>query len=104
MAAAWTGDHLRVCGADLPVSLLLSNEAGSPPRVRSRLKEVLDAVDYLRITSACAEQTDWQKKLNNSMGDHLRVCGADYVGGGVEVPIHGSPPRVRSRQLYFTVF
>ena len=32
----WTGDHLRVCGADDGTSLGMLPRPGSPPRVRSR--------------------------------------------------------------------
>ena len=52
-----SGDHLRVCGADLDETGRDRTAEGSPPRVRSRLPSgALDA-RHGGITSACAEQT-----------------------------------------------
>ena len=50
-------DHLRVCGADLVVSLVGDEVVGSPPRVRSRLVPQQRIRVPAGITSACAEQT-----------------------------------------------
>ena len=50
-------DHLRVCGADYDPFAPRELDAGSPPRVRSRL-DAEDLIEHaFRITSACAEQT-----------------------------------------------
>ena len=76
---------------------MISATLGSPPRVRSRLPSRVGGFSYLGITSACAEQTTTYGMTNSSVGDHLRVCGAD---GGYKDPVSvkkGSPPRVRSR-------
>ena len=93
------GDHLRVCGADLSRFAGLRSQTGSPPRVRSRLGEVIGADRQAGITSACAEQT--QARLPSSYGcrDHLRVCGADITAVRTGLSGMGSPPRVRSRLL-----
>ena len=50
-------DHLRVCGADLRVSPEPLEPMGSSPRVRSRLRSLVQTLDTLGIISACAEQT-----------------------------------------------
>ena len=74
---AFVGDHLRVCGADrvnLPVGFPPS---GSPPRVRSRLGDFKHSDIAVRITSACAEQTEYTALKTRIDRDHLRVCGAD---------------------------
>ena len=52
-----SGDHLRVCGADMSMGLTVSMTAGSPPRVRSRPRLVNRYRGSRGITSACAEQT-----------------------------------------------
>ena len=52
-----SGDHLRVCGADFLVLVLVKGNAGSPPRVRSRRRALSDKCVVSGITSACAEQT-----------------------------------------------
>ena len=70
-------DHLRVCGADFDGSQSGDWTAGSPPRVRSRLRTVRVGPAHGGITSACAEQT--------GVEEHFGLL------------YQGSPPRVRSR-------
>ena len=72
-----SGDHLRVCGADMDDSVEVWALLGSPPRVRSR-REPVARPDVAGL-------------------DHLRVCGADYPHLAFRNPDGGSPPRVRSR-------
>ena len=92
-----TGDHLRVCGADEIIYSKEATHAGSPPRVRSRRRELPVAVQHGGITSACAEQTGVSRVIVARFRDHLRVCGADAPSGVVRPAVDGSPPRVRSR-------
>ena len=90
-------DHLRVCGADLTGTRARSAPCGSPPRVRSRPDRLSCSGIGVRITSACAEQTQARGTFLTRARDHLRVCGADFLvflGIGFT---RGSPPRVRSR-------
>ena len=94
-------DHLRVCGADLPVHRVNGVELGSPPRVRSR--PVIAIIQFRAngnrgITSACAEQTPVSPALGAGVRDHLRVCGADSCLIQDLSGFGGSPPRVRSRR------
>ena len=77
---------------------------GSPPRVRSRHADSVEHHGRFGITSACAEQTPAIAGTLATLADHLRVCGADWYRGASKSSMLGSPPRVRSRQLYFTVF
>ena len=93
------GDHLRVCGADVPRCAMYQPTRGSPPRVRSRLLLAFDDLGDVGITSACAEQTRTPRPRTCPAGDYLRVCGADEVGVGAAFAFAGSPPRVRSRLL-----
>ena len=92
-----TGDHLRVCGADLFQRLVSVLYEGSPPRVRSRLTLYAADNQQIGITSACAEQTSRGRGSDRSDRDHLRVCGADLSKSAATVAEEGSPPRVRSR-------
>ena len=71
--------------------------AGSPPRVRSRQTKGHQIYSGIRITSACAEQTYLCGTNGVSIGDHLRVCGADSASHNWASFLRGSPPRVRSR-------
>ena len=98
------GDHLRVCGADAAAVRAKHDLRGSPPRVRSRRGAALPGPRICGITSACAEQTIRGIRSRRSWKDHLRVCGADRRFRMILQKFRGSPPRVRSRQLYFTVF
>ena len=98
------GDHLRVCGAGAAAVRAKHDLRGSPPRVRSRRGAALPGPRICGITSACAEQTIRGIRSRRSWKDHLRVCGADRRFRMILQKFRGSPPRVRSRQLYFTVF
>ena len=91
-------DHLRVCGADSRAVLSMLGTAGSPPRVRSRRCAGTGCRRGTRITSACAEQTSRDSMIVLSIGDHLRVCGADSDVACHMQAVLGSPPRVRSRR------
>ena len=79
LSPLWTvgRDHLRVCGADTADSTQDYSDAGSPPRVRSRLAFSDGDDQVMGITSACAEQTHATHSGEQSCWDHLRVCGAD---------------------------
>ena len=90
-------DHLRVCGADHVRVPAERNLAGSPPRVRSRREVGHQVVFHVGITSACAEQTLATTNPTTTIGDHLRVCGADDMIRADQQSADGSPPRVRSR-------
>ena len=90
-------DHLRVCGADPSTLASASMSLGSPPRVRSRLAGYDANGAFSGITSACAEQTAWVRGRPRRTGDHLRVCGADWLPAKPDAVGRGSPPRVRSR-------
>ena len=90
-------DHLRVCGADFDMHQSDAFPQGSSPRVRSRLVTAESDIGVSGIISACAEQTDRARVPCFPAGDHLRVCGADYILGGDADVDRGSSPRVRSR-------
>ena len=90
-------DHLRVCGADMGVTMDDGRSEGSPPRVRSRRTAMARIHRIVRITSACAEQTSTPILSVLEDRDHLRVCGADHSPPYPRASTYGSPPRVRSR-------
>ena len=89
-------DHLRVCGADEAITAIIGPAPGSSPRVRSGRGWSRGCRRACGIISACAERTAAPLMASVTMGDHLRVCGADVV---VRRPLpddSGSSPRVRS--------
>ena len=68
-------DHPRVCGeylVDLPPA---PTTIGSPPRVRGIQALALMLFAAVRITPACAGNTDLTCDGARSGGDHPRVCG-----------------------------
>ena len=91
-------DHLRVCGADTSPAPSQTKYPGSSPRVRSRLAFVGAGAGAGGIISACAEQTIRYRVHTVASGDHLRVCGADFVAVSFVGLDEGSSPRVRSRR------
>ena len=90
-------DHLRVCGADCALAVVVELPLGSSPRVRSRLLHDDIPTRIGGIISACAEQTVQQATGACSAEDHLRVCGADVTEDVENHVFLGSSPRVRSR-------
>ena len=95
--SALSKDHLRVCGADRGVFLIVSFGLGSSPRVRSRREPDARAEIVAGIISACAEQTFHGVRPVLPNRDHLRVCGADLPSIVCHLLTLGSSPRVRSR-------
>ena len=71
--------------------------SGSSPRVRSRRYPAWTCPGWMRIISACAEQTSPTWPPSSDSGDHLRVCGADNNTENETNMRNGSSPRVRSR-------
>ena len=82
-------DHLRVCGADASPIMVSVISWGSSPRVRSRPIADIDFVSIRGIISACAEQTVSSFAEHVPVGDHLRVCGADFQTKFLQVPPGG---------------
>ena len=117
-------DHLRVCGAVIPLVILRELVAGSSPRVRSgrcprttcpcssgiisacaerstRCRQApslrrLERLVQRRIISACAERSSTRSFPQMSHWDHLRVCGAVASFASTRYSQRGSSPRVRS--------
>ena len=89
-------DHLRVCGADIIVSIASGFADGSSPRVRSGLGEHAAKRVRQGIISACAERTPCWWCVWCFPWDHLRVCGADRRPSAWPRRGWGSSPRVRS--------
>ena len=89
------GDHPRVCGKNIIFSVCPSYIRGSPPRVREELFHVFICDIYNWITPACAGRTSFSHLRIAPLWDHPRVCGKNQIGKYQEIPIMGSPPRVR---------
>ena len=86
-----------MCGADKALRSTAGRMQGSSPRVRSRHLGFYKVHLAAGIISACAEQTSSSDSARRSVGDHLRVCGADALDWESADNPQGSSPRVRSR-------
>ena len=88
-------DHPRACGKNLQLSQLVSNLAGSPPRMREEFLEYTELYMQRRITPAHAGRIGLNPILSGLGGDHPRACGKnESLTTALYVTI-GSPPRMR---------
>ena len=92
-------DHPRACGENPAMSMRLSSEPGSPPRMRGKPFTSFPAVLSERITPAHAGKTLLLSIPNISDTDHPRACGENPHGNGVNVWGGGSPPRMRGKHI-----
>ena len=93
------GDHPRVCGEKSGTVFSTFCIAGSPPRVRGKVRSYGSAVLLSGITPACAGKRGRERNAAPGYWDHPRVCGEK-----LSFPVHGhhhkgSPPRVRGKAL-----
>ena len=93
------GDHPRVCGEKDAEMAVLSQEMGSPPRMRGKAKCQLDNVRCGRITPAYAGKSVVTVVLYEPLGDHPRVCGEKVTTAAPVGGLRGSPPRMRGKGM-----
>ena len=92
-------DHPRVCGekfCDFPLQSLV---LGSPPRVRGKVSNGGMQSFSFRITPACAGKSSHWSTCPQANRDHPRVCGEKVSGAELSIPVVGSPPRVRGKEI-----
>ena len=90
-------DHPRVCGEKVVAQAFFTLQAGSPPRVRGKVRRQKSCVRSFGITPACAGKSAQARPHRGDRQDHPRVCGEKPVVGGGLVNGMGSPPRVRGK-------
>ena len=88
-------DHPRVCGEQLRIAQSATPEQGSPPRVRGTAAPDFICIAAVRITPACAGNSQYRPQKCPRFWDHPRVCGEQ--GHPIKLRFYhpGSPPRVR---------
>ena len=91
------GDHPRVCGEKDAEMAVLSQEMGSPPRMRGKAVMPSTRMSAARITPAYAGKRRWLKILDQRIRDHPRVCGEKFNGMTDDELQEGSPPRMRGK-------
>ena len=88
------GSPPRVRGTD-PDHPAVQGRGGSPPRVRGTDANSFIVSCCVRITPACAGNSQIGRPRVSSQKDHPRVCGEQEVLPSHRYPSEGSPPRVR---------
>ena len=73
---------------------------GSPPRVRGKVLQLLDAVIGQGITPARAGKSGNDNDYRIVMSDHPRACGEKPGAPFLLRSAEGSPPRVRGKDFY----
>ena len=96
LSSIWT-DHPRACGENLFYSLRISQNAGSPPRVRGKQAEDAYRVHVIGITPARAGKTIHIVNIGPVIQDHPRACGENPSHTPKPIHYRGSPPRVRGK-------
>ena len=90
-------DHPRVCGENNLSEASLPCADGSPPRMRGKPQEAVNAKWNGRITPAYAGKTQWQALRPRNRPDHPRVCGENGRSSARYRQVGGSPPRMRGK-------
>ena len=90
-------DHPRRCGENNIQRRDDTNELGSPPQVRGKLRSRTPTIFRPRITPAYAGKTPCRTFLSAHHRDHPRVCGENMSTVTCSGLIRGSPPRMRGK-------
>ena len=96
------GDHPRVCGEKTSCLCRRLWRAGSPPRVRGKVLQLICTIDDLGITPACAGKSCSPFRPRGLSWDHPRVCGEKKERRKYGERAKGSPPRVRGKEKVLT--
>ena len=88
-----------MCGKNVSDGVTVTFPAGSPPRVREKLNQIVANGIASRITPACAGKTMEIIERFAILQDHPRVCGKNIKVPLIIFPFLGSPPRVREKPL-----
>ena len=75
-------DHPRVCGEKAADDFFLGVGQGSPPRMRGKVRAIVDAALEGGITPACAGKSRFHRAYTVRHRDHPRVCGEKQPGTG----------------------
>ena len=98
LKSALSPDHPRGCGENAGVKSVTRMPAGSPPRMRGKLRITSDFRNVVGITPADAGKTFRSKFSPREIQDHPRGCGENQSSPN---PFHnniGSPPRMRGKR------
>ena len=97
VASSVLRDHPRVCGEKGKWAQSQTISAGSPPRVRGKVRHARIDCARFGITPACAGKSGCCNPDPQGQRDHPRVCGEKHEPARAQGLIMGSPPRVRGK-------
>ena len=100
-APAHSGDHPRVCGEKARMRSGLSQQKGSPPRMRGKDLLIEHCLFTEGITPAYAGKSRYLMRKSGEQKDHPRVCGEKALRQAIAVQHIGSPPRMRGKVAMF---
>ena len=92
-------DHPRRCGENPQLAPRAVHDAGSPPRMRGKLKKFKKPLLMRGITPAGAGKTSSSSETRAVITDHPRRCGENGAGVSCLGSLRGSPPQVRGKHL-----
>ena len=90
-------DHPRMCGEKECRFVLWKDNAGSPPRMRGKVRAIVDAALEGGITPAYAGKRACCWGHPAAWGDHPRMCGEKASSTSPMKCLKGSPPRMRGK-------
>ena len=97
-------DHPRLCGEKNAVIGVPTHTIGSPPPVRGKEKYQVRKAINDGTTPACAGKSAERLQVLAAEEDHPRVCGEKVAHNGYLPGESGSPPRVRGKGFYRSVW
>ena len=90
-------DHPRVCGEKCWILSSNTPLMGSPPRMRGKAFGLVLYKVEIGITPACAGKSLLARTSSACPWDHPRVCGEKISQTRRNLPLGGSPPRMRGK-------
>ena len=90
-------DHPRTCGEKARTLIVQDEPQGSPPRMRGKVRAIVDAALEGGITPAHAGKRACTTTGTTRRKDHPRVCGEKTWLQLYAIARQGSPPHVRGK-------
>ena len=92
-------DHPRTCGEKARTLIVQDEPQGSPPRMRGKVRAIVDAALEGGITPAYAGKRACCWGHPAAWGDHPRTCGEKSMYDYGNNTAQGSPPRMRGKDV-----
>ena len=96
-AATLPEDHPRACGEKGLFAQRSADSAGSPPRMRGKVRDFFSDNWQTRITPAHAGKSSIESPSHSGSRDHPRACGEKKLCLCLAGRFRGSPPRMRGK-------